>query len=112
MIVQIVISLFGFYVIFKSILKLKDGDTTVGLFIVWNCIWLGLVVLVWIPQTFDLIGQYLGLSSRGVDIVAYTVILILVYAVYRITLKLEHLEYEITRLVRAKVLEKVKKEQR
>jgi len=112
MIVQIIISLFGLYNIYKSILKLKDGDTTVGLFILWNCIWLGLVVLVWVPQTFDLLGQYLGLSSSGIEIVAYTAIVILVYAVYRITLKLEHVEYEITRLVRAKVIEKVKKEQR
>lgn len=112
MIVQIIVSLFGLYNIFKSILKLKEGDTTVGLFIFWNCIWLGLVLLVWIPQTFDLLGMYLGLSSRGVDIVAYTAIVVLVYAVYRITLKLEHLEYEITQLVRSKVIEEVKQEQR
>lgn len=110
MAVQIIITLFSLYNIYKLILRYKDSDVSLIWFLFWNIVWCAMCILVWVPQTFDWVAGWVGYSQQGIDLIVYAAIIILVYAVFRITLKLEHLEYEITLLVRQRILDEVDKE--
>ena len=108
--IKIIITLFCLYNIYKLILRFKDSNVTLMWFLLWNGIWFILGVVIWLPQTIDLVAELFGFTRQGIDLIAYVTIVVLVYAVYRITLKLEHLEYEVTLLVRQRILDQVDKE--
>lgn len=108
--IKILVTIFCLYNTYKLILRLKDSSISLMWFIFWNIIWLLLLVLVWIPYTADLLTTSLGLGGKGIDLIVYLVVLVLVYGVFRITVKLEHLEYEITLLTRQKILDELQNE--
>lgn len=51
------------------------------------------------PQTTDVIASKLGVG-RGVDVVIYVSLMVLFYVVFRLFIKIEEVEREITTLVR------------
>ena len=112
-VIKILISLFAVYTIYKMILKYIQSDMTLSLFIIWSAIWSGAVVVVWLPWTSDILASFIGFTdgvNKGIDLVIYVVIFMLVYAIYKLTLKLEHTEYEITQIVRNQTIAQVKQD--
>lgn len=107
--IKILITLFGLYTMYKLILKFKDGNVTLFEYLLWNVIWLAVIVVTILPQTSDWFAAVLGFSGKGIETVSYIVIFFLVYAVYRMMLKIEHVEFEITQLVRHSIVQQVKK---
>ena len=55
--------------------------------------------MVWIPKFLDEIAHQIGIG-RGIDAVVYGSVVLLFYLVYRIYVKAEFIEHEITSLVR------------
>jgi len=69
----------------------------------WLMFWLGVGAVVALPWTTSLLAARLGVT-RGVDLVIYVAVIGLFYLVFRLTLKIEKLEGNITRLVREMAL--------
>ena len=90
MLIQILISIFALFAII-TLLKTKK--------FLWLLFWLAVGVIVWIPNATNVIAQFLGIG-RGADLVFYFSILILFFLIFRIYIKIERLERDITKFVR------------
>jgi len=103
MIIQILISLFVLFAISRVWLRYNDGSISlVGTF-VWSILWIGLGVVVWEPNITTTLASMIGVG-RGVDALVYLSIVVLFYGLFRVYVKMEFLEHEITSLVRNKAL--------
>lgn len=99
MIIKIIVSLFVLFAISRAYLRYRDGSLNIVAFISWNILWLGVAFFVWWPKVSDFLASSVGIG-RGVDALVYISIVALFYGMFRIYLKLEFIEREITSLVR------------
>ncbi len=96
---QIIVTIFSTYVIYRLIKKFKDKTLKLGEFITWFLIWLIVLIVFWIPQTTSYLAFILGIG-RGVDLAVYVAILLIFYLIFRLYLKADKQQKEITKLVR------------
>lgn len=105
-ITQILISVFVLFALSRVVLRFReDKVSTVGLF-GWATLWLIVEIVVWIPDFTTSIARILGIG-RGADLIIYFSIVALFYLVFRIYVKLEDLERQITFIVRSIALQKI-----
>ncbi len=77
-------------------------------FAVWTAFWLLVVVVAVSPQTTDIIARIAGVG-RGADLLVYIGVVVLSYAVYRLVVRQQKLEEDVTNLVRAIAINRVEK---
>jgi len=107
-IIQILAVVFVSFVGSRAILRAKDKKISIGELFFWLAIWSGLIFVVFFPNMVSYFARLLGIG-RGVDIIVYMSISLLFYMLFRLYVKLEELEREITKLVREHALNKRKK---
>jgi len=96
---QIVVSLFVVLVVFRLTKKFKDRSLKTSEFTGWLLIWLVVLIVFWLPQTTSYLAFFLGIG-RGVDLAVYMAVLICFYLIFRLYLKVDRQQKEITKLVR------------
>jgi small membrane protein len=96
---QIIVVVFCLYAALRVGQKAKSRSISRRWGVLWLVFWLGVGLVVALPWTTSLLAARLGVT-RGVDLVVYVAIIALFYLVFRLTLKIEKLEGNITRLVR------------
>src|SRR3989338_818694 len=111
MVIQILISLFILFVLSRIVLRWRDGSISFGESIFWLLLWIAVGLLVLLPQTSAVLAKVLGVG-RGADAVVYISIIILFYAMFRVVVKLEFIEHEITQIVRNLTIQNAEREQR
>lgn len=72
-------------------------------FVLWLLVFSGIGVVVFIPRKTDELAHWLGVSS-GFNALTFITISALIYAVYRLLSRVQLMEREMTRLVRALAL--------
>jgi len=65
----------------------------------WILFWLTAGVVALLPQTADTVARLVGVG-RGADVVTYASLIAIFYLIFRLYVKIEQVEGEITRLVR------------
>jgi len=96
---QIIVILFCLYAALRVWQKMKVRGLNRRWAIFWLVFWLGVGLVVALPWTTSLLAARLGVT-RGVDLVVYIAIIALFYFIFRLTVKIEKLEGNITKLVR------------
>ena len=104
MIIKIIILIFVLVVLVRTFGRLKSGDITNREFIIWLVFWLLVGWVTLVPQKTDLIAKFLGVG-RGADLLVYLSIIVLFFVIFRIIVKLEKIDRDITKVVRAMALE-------
>lgn len=100
MILKFIVTLFVLFAVSRVILRYRDGSMGIGGAVLWTLVWLGVEVLIWIPKTTDVFAQKIGIG-RGADALLFFSIVALFYGLFRVYVKMENIEHEITSLVRA-----------
>lgn len=96
---KILAVLFVTFVVYKTSLRLKKGDIHIREFIIWLIFWLLVLAAILVPQQTDVLAQLVGVE-RGADLLFFVSIVVLFYAVFKIIVKLEKVERNITEIVR------------
>lgn len=96
---QIIVSLFVLLVVTRLFKKYRDNTLLIWEFLGWLGIWAVILVAFWLPQTASYLASIFGIG-RGVDLALYLAILLIFYLIFRLYLKLDRQQYEITKLVR------------
>lgn len=104
MLIQILISLFALLALINLISKKKKALLKNSEFVIWLIFWLAVGIIVWIPNLTNIIATHLGIG-RGADLVLYASVIILFYLIFKIYVKLEKMERNITKVVRRESLE-------
>lgn len=99
MLIQILISIFAFFAISRLIIKKIRAELGVSKFLIWLIFWLAVGVIVWIPDITQRLADLLGIG-RGADLIFYLSILVLFYLIFKIYIKIERVERDITKIVR------------
>ncbi len=107
-IIQIFALIFGLFALSRATLRIRDKKLSIGEFLFWNVIWLGLLVVVFFPDLTTQVAQHIGIG-RGIDVIVYSSIGLLFYLIFRIYVKMEEIEQEITKIVREIAFMKKKK---
>lgn len=98
-IIQFLLVVFALFAITKTFRQFKNGKLTLAFLFLWILFWAIVGVVVVLPQTTDTLARFVGVG-RGVDAIMYVSIIALFYAVFRLLVRIEEVEREITKLVR------------
>ncbi len=99
MLIKILVTLFVAFALSRAVLRYRDKSFGVFALIFWILMWAIMAFFVWKPASSDMIAKILGVG-RGVEALLSIAVVILFYAVFRLYVKLEWVEHEITSLVR------------
>ncbi|MBW2990861.1 DUF2304 family protein [Candidatus Woesearchaeota archaeon] len=98
-IIQILLIIFALFALSRAFLRFKDNKLTRNEFMFWILLWATVIIVSFIPKTIRVFSEYLGIG-RGVDLVIYVSIVLLFYLSFRLYVKIEKIEKEMTRIVR------------
>lgn len=103
--IQIIGLLVVAFGIFRALISFKNHKISAKWLVFWLVVWSGVGIVAFIPSIASRISEPLGVS-RGIDLLVYGSILFIFYMIFRIYLRLESLEHNITRLVREMAIRK------
>ena len=98
-IIQILIAIFALFALSRAVLRFKDNKLTINEMIFWIVVWIGVILVSFLPSLTSLLSEVLGIG-RGMDVVVYIGIVVLFYLIFRLYVKLEGVEKEVTFVVR------------
>lgn len=107
--IQFFIIVFSLFAIVKTLKQFRTGKLTLAVLFLWMIFWVIVGVVVLLPQTTNTLARVVGVG-RGVDAIMYVSIIALFYAVFKLLVRIEDTQREITKLVRTLALQKEEKE--
>jgi hypothetical protein len=105
-VIQILIIVFAFFAITRTVFQFKKRTLSLGWLLFWTSFWAVTAFVAFLPQTTDAIARLVGVG-RGADVVIYLSLIALFYLVFRIYVKIEQVEREVTGLVRKLALNEI-----
>ena len=109
MILEILIFVFVFGMYLKLLSDFKNKKISFRRFFFWIFIWFALSLIVFFPQIVFLLAGLLGIE-RAKDLPIYVSIIILFYIAFKVGVKIEKIDKEITKIVRSVAIFEIKKD--
>jgi small membrane protein len=107
MLIQILIILFSLFALNRIRSKFKNKEISNKEFFLWMVFWLLVIgATIWFKQT-DIIASFFGVE-KGADLAIYISIITLFYLIFKIIVKLDKIEKDITKLVRGVAIDEQK----
>lgn len=104
MMFQGILVAFALFAMTRTVKQYRKQQVSLYWLFVWNALWaLVIGVALW-PRSADLIAKFVGVE-RGADLAVYLAVVILAYLVFRLFVRQEQTEREITKLVRKIAIE-------
>ena len=99
MLIQIILSLFVLFALVNVMQRFKSKEISLGALLFWVIFWVAVVLVVWRPGLSTELAHFLGVG-RGADLLFYLSIALIFYLIFRLTVKIEKMERNITKIVR------------
>jgi Uncharacterized conserved protein len=109
--IQIVLICFAAFAMSRVVIRYRRGGMRILHIELWLLFWVCVVVVAVHPETTNLLANWLGVG-RGVDTAMYLSILMSFYLLYRSFAKIEDLDRQLTRVVRANALREMEEDLR
>lgn len=109
--IQVLMIIFALFAWSRAALRLKDKDIKPGEFIFWSLIWVSVITVSLIPKIIEIISSIVGIG-RATDLAVYVSIIILFYLIFKIYVKVESQNQQMTKLVREIAIGHVKKKRK
>lgn len=100
---QILFSLFALFATASVLGKKRSGLLSLGGAIFWILFWLLAVVFVWWPDSTTILANKFGIG-RGADLVLYVSLATIFYLLFRLGVRLELINRDLTKVTRDKTL--------
>lgn len=97
--IKILLTLFVVFAWSRALLRFRDKAINFKEFGFWSLVWIATIVMVYLPGKATVLANLLGVG-RGFDAMVFIAIVALFYAVYRLYVKSNEAEQEMTRLIR------------
>ena len=97
--IQVVILLIVLIIWWRLYVRLKNSELNVREFVEWFALWLLVAGVTILPDTASYFATLLGVG-RGADLVVYLALLLIFYLLFKIFLRLEKSEHQLTQVVR------------
>ncbi|HEX4382547.1 MAG TPA: DUF2304 domain-containing protein [Myxococcales bacterium] len=103
MVIKAVTFLFALFAVLRLVGRFRRKQALFFELCFWLLIWSGIAVVVFVPQKTDQFAQMIGVGT-GVNALTFIAITGLLYAAWRLTARVQQLERDLTRMVRAQAL--------
>src|SRR3989344_8784781 len=100
---QILVTIFIALILFKLFQQKQHNRISLASFLIWFILWLFVLLVFWQPDATSYLANILGIG-RGADLVVYLSILVIFYLLFKIFVRLNKIDSDITKLVRADAL--------
>lgn len=90
---------FAAFALSRAFLRYRHKDITPGQFIFWAAIWIVITAATFAPAVSSYVAQVIGVG-RGADAAFVFGIVLLFYLVFRLYVKLDSIDQDVTELVR------------
>jgi len=97
--IQILIIIFALFALSRIVLRKKDKSISYLEMFLWGTIWLSVLIIAFVPRITNFLSAKVGISN-GFNLLVYASIMLLFYLIFRMYVKIESLEQDITKLVR------------
>ncbi len=97
--IQILAIIFVIFAIWRVFSEFRRHDLKLTEFIMWLIFWLAVAVAFITPDSLTRLANLLGIG-RGADLVLYVAVIVVFYLMFRIFVRLEKMERNITKVVR------------
>ena len=97
--IKILLTLFALFAWSRALLRFRDKAINFKELAFWTLVWAFTIIIVFIPGKATVFAQLLGVG-RGFDAMVFIAIIALFYAIYRLYVKTNEMEQEMTKLVR------------
>jgi len=104
-IIKIVVTLFALFALSRAILRFKKKEISKKEVLWWSLLWLTLIIVALLPGFTTFFANLFGIG-RGADVVLYASVIILFYLIFKIYVKIEQVEKNLTKIVRKLTLKK------
>ncbi len=101
--IQIVLTCFAMFAVSRVLIRYRRGGMRMLHLGLWLVFWAAVIVVSVHPATTDRLATILGVG-RGVDTAMYLSLLLIFYLLFRSFAKIEDLDRQLTRIVRANAL--------
>ena len=101
--IQILAIIFCLFAMWRVIAKFRRRELKVSEFLMWLIFWLSVAVAFITPESLTRLANILGIG-RGADLVLYAAVVVVFYLMFRISIRLEKMERDITKAVRKNAL--------
>lgn len=107
--IQIVLICFAVFAMSRVLIRYRRGLTRMLHLELWLLFWIAVVVVGLRPEMTNLLADWLGVG-RGVDTAMYLALLMVFYLLFRCFGKIEDLDRQLTRVVRANALREMEED--
>ena len=104
--IQILLVAFAVFALSRVVLRFRKGGLPMVHLFLWVLFWGAVIVAVLRPATTSAVAAWVRVG-RGTDLVMYVSVVVLFYALFRMFGRIEELERQITRVVRAAALKEL-----
>ena len=94
---KILMLLFIVFTVSRATLRFKDGSISLREYLFWLGLWTTASILFINPDISNFLAKLVGVG-RGADTIFYLSIILIFYAIFRIYVKIEKLDKDITEL--------------
>ncbi len=105
---QVIGIVFALFALSRAILRYKEKSIRTNEVFFWAIIWIGVICVALFPGIFVALSIVLGIG-RGVDILLYFGMILLFYLLFRLYVKVEALQKDMTAVVREIAVKHAKK---
>lgn len=109
-VIQILIVVFAAFALWRTVRQFRRGALTMAWLLAWILFWLLAGFVAVLPQTADALARFVGVG-RGADAVIYVSLAAIFYLIFRVYVKIQQVESEITQLVRKIALDEMEDKQ-
>lgn len=102
--IQIILIIFFLFALTKVIGRFRAGDLNLAGLIGWSVFWLAAGMVALLPNSTAYFAKLVGIG-RGADLVVYAALASLFFIIFRLMVKIEMLNKDITKLTRKISLE-------
>jgi len=105
---EILAGAFALFAMSRVFLRAKERKISIAETAFWVLVWVGMLVILLVPEASSFIAKPLGIG-RGLDLAFSAGLVVLFYLLFRLYVKVDAMERDITSLVREEALRGMKK---
>ncbi len=106
-VLQIIITIFVLLAIIKTIRPRSGQKLFSAGRMYWLFLWLAVLVVFWLPDSTTYLANTLGIR-RGADLVIYLSVIVIFYLLFRVFIRLDKIESNLTKVVRDEAIKNAK----
>lgn len=107
--IQVVLTCFAVFAVSRVLIRYRRGGMRLLHLGLWLVFWAAVIVVAVHPTTTDRLANMLGVG-RGVDTAMYLSLLLIFYLLFRSFAKIEDMDRQLTRIVRANALREMEED--